>query len=325
MKRNAIVRIVLLSVLAVVLICLLLAGLGIGSLQFEIPTSSSGTEMDGEMALSATEIRNLEIEWVSGSVNIQIATDGSQDLRVWEEGVKDAPKGTWEIRGQTLILHYSRPAIQFGFVNTPKKDLTIVFPADWYCNELDIETVSGDVNVSLLSMGELNVEGVSAECIFESCITRNVKLSTVSGDVEYRGEVGDLSCEGVSGDCKVVLFPTRENPIITERIQMEAVSGDLTIAMQEGTGFTTQLDTVSGHVYSDFATSSMGGDQVFGDGKCQIQAETVSGNVYIKRTEIRFTENCQHAWNNGEIMVVPGTSEQVRVYTCSICGKTKTT
>ncbi len=290
MKRNAIVRIILLSILALVLICVLLAGLGIGSLQFEIPLNSSGTEMDGEITLSAEEIRNLEIEWVSGSVNIQIATDGSQEIRVWESGTKDAPKATWEKKGQTLVLHYNKPVIQFGFVNTPSKDLTIVFPVGWYCNELDIETVSGDVNVLLLSMGKLKLDSVSANCIFETCTAKEVSVSTVSGEVEYRGEVGDFSCESVSGDCKMVLVATDETSIVTERIQMKAISGDLTIALTEEIGFTTELDTVSGHIYSDFATNSMGGDQVFGDGSCQIQADTVSGDVYIKRLEYRLTD-----------------------------------
>lgn len=286
MKRNAIARIVIYSIVALLLIGLLLMGLGIGQFRLDLNLGTgSGEPLTGEIAVEADRIQNIEIEWVSGNIDIRVATDDSREIRIMESGYTDEEhQAVWEIRGKTLVIQYSEPSVQFGFVSSPDKDLTIVFPAGWVCGNLDIETVSGGVNVTLLTASEIELENVSAKCLFESCTAREVTASTVSGEVEYRGHVDNLDCESVSADCKVVL--TEEG---ADRLTMEAVSGDLIVCLWETTGFSANIDSVSGNIYSDFHTASSGGDQVYGDGNCRLEAETVSGDIQIRKMEIRAT------------------------------------
>lgn len=284
MKRNAVVRIVCYSVLLVVLLGVLLAGLGIGQLHFDISLGSGGEPINGEVAVDASKIQNLEIEWVDGSIDICIATDGSSDIRIREEGADDeSHRATWKIRGKTLVIEYSQPSIQIGFVSMPDKDLTVEIPADWVCGSLDIESVSASIDVTLLEASRIDVENVSGECRFSGCKAGEVDISTVSGNVEYMGDVQELECESVSADCKII--PDNAPQVL----KLESVSGNLIVGIMEDVGFTTRLDSVSGHIYSDFSTDSFGGNQTYGDGGCRIEADTVSGDIEIKRMEIRLT------------------------------------
>lgn len=318
MKANAITRIVIYSIAALLLVGLLLMGLGVGQFRFDF-TTGSGEPLTGEIEVDASEIQNLEIEWVSGDIDIQVATDGSRVIRVYESGYEDEENGAvWEIKGQTLVIRYRKPAIQFGFVSTPNKDLTIVFPAGWACGKLDIETVSGSVNVLLLSASEIELENVSADCLFEYCAAQEVSVSTVSGNVEYRGKVSTLECKAISADCKVVLTESG-----ADRLTLESVSGDLVVGMWESLGFSAAIDSVSGHIYSDFQTTSGGGKQIYGDGHCLLEADTVSGDIEIVKLEYRFTDACDHSWDEGKVLTVPGDIRQEIVYTCTVCGQTR--
>lgn len=285
MKANAITRIVIYSVVVLLLLGLLLTGLGIG--QFMIHFDSGSREyITGELCVEASKIQNVEIEWVCGNIDIRVATDGSQGILVSESGYAgEELRAVWEIKGQTLVIKYSEPIFNIGFVSTPDKDLTIIFPADWSCQTLDIETVSGSVDVMLLSATEIKLECVSADCLFESCTADSVELNTVSGDVEYRGKVNTLDCEAVSADCKVLMMESG-----AKRLTMEAVSGDLIVAIREDIGFSASIDSMSGSIYSDFNTTSSGGKQTYGDGSCQIKLDAISGDIEIRKMELRLTE-----------------------------------
>lgn len=284
MKTNAIVRIVCYSLVALLLIAILLAGLGVGQLTFHFG-NSGGEPINGELRVDAADVQNIEIEWVSGDITLSVATDGSQQILIRESGASgDQREATWEIRGQTLVIRDAEPGFTLGFTSTQDKDLTVTFPAGWFCNDLDIETVSGSVEISVLSASRIEVEGVSAQCRFSGCTAKDVSISTVSGNVTYLGDVDTLDCKSVSASCEI--FPDN----LPRELRLESVSGDLIVGLLEPAGFTTALDSVSGKVYSDFSTTSAHGNQTYGDGSCRIHADTVSGDIEIRRMEIRLTE-----------------------------------
>lgn len=287
MKANAITRIVIYFVLILVLLGILLSGLGVGVLRFDLG-GLSGEYITGEGAVDASTIENIEIEWVSGDIDIHVATDGSDQIRFSESGnAGEDLRMVWERKGTTLIIKYSKPSIRIGFISTPDKDLDVIFPAGWYCDNLDLSTVSGSVNITLLSANEIELESVSASCKLD-CTAKDVSLNTVSGKVEYHGEVETLECESVSADCSVILLDS-----VPERLTLNAVSGDLIVGMTETMGFSATLDSLSGNIYSDFNTTTQNGKKIYGDGSCQISADTVSGNINIKKYEIRLTDDTQ--------------------------------
>ena len=100
---------------------------------------------------------------------------------------------------------------------------------------------------------------------------------TVSGGIHYEGTLRELDFDTVSANCTAVLL---EAP---EYIEMDAVSGDLKLVLPENCGFTLELDSLSGDFLSDFSTTSSNNRHVYSDGACKIKAESVSGNISIRK------------------------------------------
>lgn len=277
MKTNAVIRIVLYSVVILLLTGILLTVLGVGQLRFDLG-GSTGEYITGDGAVDASGIRNISIEWVSGDIQVRTAADDSQQIRFHESGnAGEDLRMVWEQKGDTLIIKYSKPRLNIGFISTPSKTLQVDLPADWNCDSFEIVTVSGKVGVQDLKAEEIELESVSAACTLE-CTAKEVSVTTVSGEVGFVGQVQELECESVSGECSIRLLDTS-----ARKITMESVSADLTVLLPESLGFTAKLDSTSGDLFSDLPTDTHNGKQVYGDGSCQIHAETVSGDVNINK------------------------------------------
>lgn len=104
-----------------------------------------------------------------------------------------------------------------------------------------------------------------------------MSLTTVSGDLSYSGTLDELSCDGVSAKCSVeLLSPARQ-------IELDCVSGDLILTLAEDMGFTASIDSLSGNISTEFDTATRGERHIYGDGSCNIEADTVSGDIIIKK------------------------------------------
>ena len=211
------------------------------------------------------DIRKVKIEWVSGSIQIYPGAMLSFDVKEPSD-LDEEKKATYEVSGDTLIIREYKQNWNFslGFnlnqINDyASKDLTLTVPAE--LSKLTIETVSSDVRIyDGLTMGELDIEAVSA-CVDCGSIA-----------------VDKLDIETVSGDVELTLMNEAKN------IDMETVSGDLTLHVPEEMGFTAETNSVSGDTNTDMTVTGSGKKMVHGDGKTRIQMDSVSGNLYIYKT-----------------------------------------
>lgn len=288
MKSSAITRIVLFSIAIVLLLGLLLVGLGIGMFTaspiYKEIISKQDTIIDGNAVSSgsvpADSVRNLDIEWVSGSITIQ---PGDTDTIAFSEpeNIPEDQKLVWKQSGDTLKIQFCKSQIHFGFsfgsAFTYSKDLVVTVPRDWNCQELDISSVSAEITATGLEAQEIDLENVSGRCVFEDCHANNVSLETVSGNITFNGTLDELGCSAVSARCTLVLSNVPRN------IQLDGVSGDLDITLPEDAGFTASLDSASGSISTDFPTTVTRGTHTCGDGSCHINAGTVSGDIIIRK------------------------------------------
>ena len=58
---------------------------------------------------------------------------------------------------------------------------------------------------------------------------------------------------------------------------------DLDITLPGSCGFTAYLDTLSGTFTSDFAVTPSGDKSIFGDGSCQIEVSSISGDLTLRK------------------------------------------
>ena len=281
MKTNAIIRIIILSMGILILLGILFAGLGIGSLiarwTSDVITSDETTITGGTASVSPDQVRNLNIEWVSGSITIQ--PGDTNVILIRESGnFPEDDHMVWHQSGNTLTVQFCKAKISMGIDFNFSKDLVITVPRNWQCEDLDISSVSAKIEVSDLITDEIDLENVSGNCTFENCNTDEMTVETVSGNVSYNGTLNVMDCNTVSANCTLVTKGTPKN------LSLDSVSGDLILELPENCGFTAAIDSMSGSISSEFDTTVSKNHHTHGDGSCRITADTMSGDIIIRKS-----------------------------------------
>lgn len=284
MKTNAIIRIVIFSVVILLLLGILLAGLGIGmfildfdsgySTSTEAFTSGGGTIDPDDIE---NKIENINVEWASGSVLIYPAD--VEAIEIHEAGnISEGQEMVYAINEKTLKIYYSKPSIKIGFFSTPKKDLTIVVPNGWLCDKLSIDAASADISLRNFEGITVDIDTASGDNSFQNCSISNVDIDTASGGVSYVGHVTDLDCDSASADITAVLTS------LPNSISIDTASGDLDLTLPESNnGFTVTIDSLSGKFTSEFETAMRGDAYIYKNGTCDIEIDGASGDVTIKK------------------------------------------
>lgn len=285
MKTNAIVRIVLFSLAILVLLGILAAGLGIGMFMFQgdpvLNFSSESHIADGTISsvgsVNASEIRELEIEWTAGSVTIQPAENTDQITFSETEQTEDKYRMVWKQSGNKLSIEFCETQVFFGISFDKAKDLVITVPQDWVCSELSLDVASADLEVTDLTIQEVEFSGASGICTFDNCHLEKLDVDTASGDVEFYGTLQQLDCDAASANCTIELTN------VPRHIEMDTASGDLDLTLPEDCGFTVTMDAMSSDFTSEFPTTTANGKHVYGDGSCRINVDAASGDVIIRK------------------------------------------
>lgn len=291
MKNNAIIRIVLFSIAIVVLLGILLSGLAFGFFMYDrnsivtntyenqdLPLASDGTIAQG--AVDAAQIRNLEIEWVAGSITIEPDEDTTQII-ISESGITNAKyQMVYGRSGDTLEIQYCKDSIRFpsfGISAELSKDLVITVPAGWICDTLEIDAAAASVNVCDLTINEVDFDGASGACNFNNCAVGEIDMDTASGDVDFSGTLDVLNFDGASANCSILVSN------VPRQIDIDTASGDLELYLPDECGFSCDMTTLSGSFSSDFAATMQNGYHVYGDGGCHITVDAMSGDVCVRK------------------------------------------
>ncbi len=307
MKTNAIVRIILWSLLAVILSGILIAGLVVGPLieiGSQIEWDKIGVNFDdsgysvGETDIDE-DISSVEIHWVAGSVKVE-PFDGDK-IEIRESGyAKESDKLRYRVTDGRLVIRFSKSNVFFIFGVRPPKDLVLrlprsiaadlkaleiesvsagVFAGDLNAGELNVKSVSGSIELDGITAGKADLESVSGSINASHLKTETLDTNNVSGGTEIYGDIQRVDAEAVSGKITV------SSETAMQSAEINTVSGAITLYLPDGSGFTAKHETVSGRINSDFAFTTAGKKYTCGDGKCEIDAETVSGDLNIRKIQ----------------------------------------
>lgn len=260
MRRNAIARIVLYSVLALVLTGILVTGILTDSFMVHFG-SESGTVVEHEASVAAADVRKIEIDWAAGSVEFVTA---DTDRITFRETSSENSKYdmSYSLHGDTLQLDYSSTGFTIGFGNHnfPSKDLVVTVPRDWVCGELQIDGASLTIDIQDLTVGTLDLDGASC-------------------DISFSGNLDELEVDGASTNITLSCI----NRI--SRISMDGASCDLELTLPEDCGFTLSMDGLSCDLHTQLPCSAINGRTVYGDGYCEINVDGLSCDVTILERE----------------------------------------
>jgi len=213
----------------------------------------------------SVEVRTRHGVWISFSRGPDIRL-GTPEMRLRIT----CPKGTAiDARTKSADL---RAQGDYGIVDfkTASGDIYVDRSSDVYA-----KTASGDLHLDEVS-GTLDVKTVSGD-VHVGTVSRDATVQCVSGDVHIRSNDGSVSGNTVSGDQKY-------DAVMRGRVELRAVSGDISLGIRRGSRVFIDANTVSGSTSSEFELSDAPSAPPAQDAPLvEIFAKTVSGDVRLER------------------------------------------
>lgn len=291
MKRNAIARIIIWSLVAVLLISLLIVGINVSPSSFFTGDWSSGiigvTYKNSALynvggGTVTDEFQSIKVNWTNGKINIE-SYDGEDTVISETEVAEKENKLRWRVEDGVLKIQQMAAGMRFGLKKTPKKTLTVKIPssAAEKLKFVNTDSVSAEVNIiGVAASGKIEIDTVSGNAELKNIKTARLDIDTVSGEVNAEGEISELESDSVSGDITV------SSAVPLEKLDCDSTSGNIRLTIPKNSGFTLKADTVSGDISCGLPTVSESKNRrVCGDGSADFETDTVSGDLIIKGME----------------------------------------
>lgn len=260
---------------------LILAGCGEQSHTDGSGTDSATYTPDAGYTLGNTNVvqlngfRAIDIEWVSGQVNVELYDgEGIQLSETMMDGSDAALKMEWQVNEDKGTLDIrSQPQLMSA---TEEKRLVVRLPRSLVLHGLDIKTVSAGVSVDLtdedtLTLQELDVTSVSGEISVYAANAGEISLSTTSGSISGSVRTQKLEAGSVSGSIDLAL------DIMPTELEAETSSGSIVMQLCDLSTLPSPLPvefkTTSGKLSSDVTFTTVE-DAAW-------EFKTVSGNVEL--------------------------------------------
>jgi len=239
-------------------------------------------------------VRNLEINWVDGTVQIEYHKADTVLLsETSKKTISEDLEMRWWLDGDTLKVQYAKPGLRL--FNDLDKVLTVTLPEGVALGSVSLEATSGELVVPTLKADEL-------------------KLITTSGGISAEAETGTLSAGTTSGDQQIRTTGT------VKELRMESTSGAVALAA-ENLGRTEMKSTsgnasltVSGKADSVRMHSTSGNLLAEVNGVKEFTAESTSGGADVRLAdagEIRVSST------SGTVRVAAGRMDKLTVETTS--------
>ena len=291
MKRNAIARIIIWSLVAVLLTSLLVVGI----------SSSPSSFFSGDWSLGGIgvtyknsalynvgggtvtdEFQSIKVNWTNGKINIE-AYDGEDTVISETEVAEKENKLRWRVEDGVLKIQQMAAGMRFGLKQTPKKTLTVKIPSNVAegLKAVTSDSVSAEVTITDISASDkIEIDTVSGGANLKNIKTEKLDIDTVSGSIKAAGEFTELESDSVSGDVTV----SSATPL--KKLDCDSTSGNIRLTIPKDSGFTLKADTVSGDISCGLPTVSESKNRrVCGDGSADFETDTVSGDLIITSAE----------------------------------------
>ena len=227
---------------------------------------------------TSDSIRNLEIDWISGNVDISY---GKGDEIIFEETsedeITDELTMRWLVEDGTLHIKFCKAGrIR---INDLDKTLKLTLPKNLKLKEAEFETVSADIKASELNVKDVKFETVSGSVEASLYGARSIDADSVSGDIDIIAPEGpeNADIETTSGSVLLNLKKSAGD------CEISTVSGKVTLLLPKKGNFTISYDTTSGDFDSDIEMTQKGSKYVVGKGSDRFTVDTTSGDLRIKK------------------------------------------
>lgn len=244
----------------------------------------------------SSEISDIEIHWIAGSVKIEPYDGSTVSLKETVSGGTDEDElMRWKVEDGKLTVQYRKSGWKI-FSSDTGKTLVIKIPAAMaselvtvkinttsadtdisgiVCIKLGADTVSGNIKIKNVKTTELSCDTVSGQLNSTETEAESIACDTVSGGISASGSFGKIDCESVSGD--MTIYDT----VCPSSADFDSVSGSIKLYVPENDGFTANTNTVSGDFTCGFPATINKKNAVYKNGEVKLDFETVSGNISV--------------------------------------------
>lgn len=214
-----------------------------------------------QVVLPARQFERLQVKTTSGEMRVEGASAASLDLSSISGDIEAE-----ELTGEELA------------VKTTSGEISV----DTWTGNATITSVSGDQQLIGFREGHLTSSTTSGEVeVMELVDGQDVRITTVSGDIDVQGELVSGAINTTSGEVTV------NADQLGKELTLQSISGSLKVELPQETPFTLESRTVSGDVdihSSDFTYTLKSKTQVTGsngDGGPKLSIKTTSGDQEI--------------------------------------------
>ena len=276
MKKSAVVRIVIWSVVAVLLCGVLIAGLSSHfswSFLENIGFSWSSFRYDeqgysiGDFRTDA-EIHTLKIHWIGGNVHFTRSEDDA--VAVEEKSSKalgEDDRMRYKVDDGVLTIHARKSGMFFGIGKKLNKDLTVAVPKDLAgkLTQVIADCVSASVNLSDMTVQTLQIDTVSGDISIQNSNIGSASFESTSGKTKISDcTVDSIACDSTSGSLTC-------NSVSADSLEMNSTSGRCKF---NGSVKKVNTDTVSGSIEIDSTTEID-----------RFESDSVSGSILLRIPE----------------------------------------
>ena len=220
---------------------------------------SSGAYTEGERTVE-DEIYKIDIDWAQGRV-IVTGSAQAKGITVKDNAGDGAPLAT-RIIGSVLYVKAAKPGKE-----ADEKNLTVIVPADYNYEEIEIRTQSADAGLRKLNVSRADIETVSGNITIAACdIDDEAELETETGNITVHGNVSDYDIKTVSGAVSIT------TDSVPEDLDIESVDGVIIASLPAGIPAGSVKAKTDGTVTNKLTNQEKGSSYNF-------RSET--GNIFI--------------------------------------------
>lgn len=264
--------------------------------KFNISTGNTYKDSEkytvGNTTYDASNINEIEINWICGSVTVIESDKNVLEIKEDSESLPEAQQIHSYADGNVLRLQFCESGY-IKHIEPNNKNLVVEIPAN--C-KIEINDVSANVNLKELSAKEIEFNAVSGDLKADSLIVEGkIDTNTTSGNIDLSNvEAERLGFNTVSGDLEIPVLSVDKLDMTSvsgnmnisvesvNKISLDTTSGDFVIDIPEDFGLTLSKSSVSGKVMSNLEFTKSNDNFVFGSGETKVSFNSVSGDISIK-------------------------------------------
>jgi lia operon protein LiaG len=270
----------------------------------EVATSSGKGSIDEVKEFEIGSIDKVFINAISTDVNIILSKDNKIKLQLngTSSDMSRAPKLEASQSGDKLDISIKYPKQIMSIINFNLDTKLDVYIPESYKKSINIETVSGEINMDKFKVEDFKVHTTSGDVDISSIVAKEAELSSVSGSISikeiysesnsFSTTSGDIKIEAITGDIKAKSVSGSIKALYKEfnnDIYAKTVSGDVDLKLPQESQFKVDFSTTSGELDNDFPIVITGKVDkrdvkgTVGNGEKTIRIETVSGDAAINK------------------------------------------